>query len=254
MREATPRARRTGDPSLDPGEAARFAALADDWWDATGAFGPLHRINPARLEWLRDRLCAHFGRDPLSNKPLAGLRIVDVGCGGGLVCEPLARLGATVTGIDAVAEGVRAAIAHAEGARLAIEYRVATAEALLAAGESFDAVVSLEVVEHVADRAAFVATLCGLVAPGGALALSTLNRTPRAYALAIVGAEYVMGWLPRGTHRWSKFVRPSELARDLAAGGFRLTGLAGLAYDPAQDEWRLNRDLSVNYFAFAVTG
>jgi 2-polyprenyl-6-hydroxyphenyl methylase / 3-demethylubiquinone-9 3-methyltransferase len=252
MAEATPRARRK-DTSLDTAEAARFAALAEAWWDPDGPFRPLHRINPARLQWLRDALCAHFGREPLGRMPLAGLRILDVGCGGGLLCEPLARLGATVTGIDAVAEGVEAARAHGEGEALAIDYRVTTAEALAEAGERYDAVVSFEVVEHTADRAAFLAALCDLVAPGGGLALSTLNRTPRAFALAIVGAEYVMRWLPPGTHRWSKFVKPSELARDLRASGFALADLTGLAYDPAADDWRLARDVAVNYLAFAAS-
>ncbi len=255
MAEATPRARRTPssrEPSLDADETARFAALADEWWDADGPMRPLHRLNPARLGWLRDALCDRFGRDPLGPKPLRDLRILDVGCGGGLVCEPLARLGAQVTGIDAVGEGIAAARAHARGEKLAIDYRVTTAEALAEAGETYDAVVSFEVVEHTADRTAFVAAVCALVAPGGGLALSTLNRTPRAFATAIVGAEYVLGWLPRGTHRWSRFVRPSELARDLRASGFRLVDLAGLAYDPAADDWRLARDVSVNYLAFAV--
>ncbi len=252
MAEATPRARRTADASLDAAEAARFAALADDWWDPDGPFRPLHRINPARLQWLRDALCDHFGRDPLRPRPLAGLRVLDVGCGGGLLCEPLARLGATVTGVDAVGEGIAAARAHAAGGGLAIDYRGTTAEALCEAGESYDAVVSFEVVEHTADRGAFVAALCSLVAPGGGLALSTLNRTPRAFAMAIVGAEYVMRWLPPGTHRWTKFVRPSELARDLAANGFRLADLCGLAWDAASDDWRLARDVKVNYLAFAA--
>ncbi len=252
MAEATPPARRAPDPSLDRDEAARFAALADEWWDPEGPFRPLHRINPARLQWLRDALCARFSRDARRPRPLSGLRILDVGCGGGLLCEPLARLGAAVTGIDAVEAGVEAARAHAAGEELAIDYRVTSAEALAEAGEAYDVVVSLEVVEHTADRAAFVAALCALVAPGGGLALSTLNRTPRAFVMAVLGAEYVLRWLPVGTHQWRKFVRPSELARDLAANGFRLADLAGLGYDPAADDWRLARDVSVNYLAFAV--
>ncbi len=252
MAEATPRGRHAPDPSLDRDEAARFAALSDEWWDPEGPFRPLHRINPARLRWLRDALCGHFARDPLGPTPLRDLRILDVGCGGGLLTEPLARLGATVTGIDAVEEGIAAARAHAEDEKLAIDYRVTTAEALAEAGESYDAVVSFEVMEHTADRTAFVAALCALVAPRGGLALSTLNRTPRAFAQAIVGAEYILRWLPPGTHQWRKFVRPSELARDLRSNGFRLNGLTGLAYDPAADDWRLARDVSVNYLAFAV--
>jgi len=236
---------------VDRDEADRFAALAEEWWDEDGEFRPLHRLNPVRLRWLRDALCARFGRD-IGPRPLRGLSILDVGCGGGLVCEPLCRLGAAVTGIDATAESVRAAEAHAKAMRLAIEYRCAAAEELYEAGERFDAVVSFEVIEHVADRELFLEALCGLIAPGGALALSTLNRTARAFALAVVGAEYIMRWLPRGTHSWSKFVKPSELARGLAPHGFRLDDLAGMSYEPAAGEWRLSRDLAVNYLALAV--
>jgi 2-polyprenyl-6-hydroxyphenyl methylase/3-demethylubiquinone-9 3-methyltransferase len=238
--------------TVDAAEAARFAALAEDWWDEAGAFAPLHRLNPARLTYIRDRLCAHFARDAKGRKPLAGLTVLDVGAGGGLVAEPLARLGARVTGIDAVEDNVRIAREHASGARLAIDYRCAAAEDLAAEGGRFDAVIALEVIEHVADRDAFLAALAHLVAPSGALILSTINRTPRAFALAIVGAEYVMRWLPRGTHTWSKFVRPSELAAGLRPHGFALADLTGLAYDLATGEWGLAKDISVNYLAFAA--
>jgi 2-polyprenyl-6-hydroxyphenyl methylase/3-demethylubiquinone-9 3-methyltransferase len=233
--------------TIDRDEADRFAALAQDWWDEDGAMAPLHRMNPARLRFLRDRLCGHFGRG--GAKPLAGLRILDVGCGAGLACEPLARLGAAMTGIDATDDMVRAARAHAKAMRLDIDYRVAAVEDL---EDEFDAVLALEVIEHVADRDLFMASLCARVAPGGAIALSTLNRTPKAFAMAIVGAELVMRWLPRGTHDWAKFVKPSELARALAANGFKLAALEGMIYDPIERDWRLGKDLAVNYFAFAV--
>jgi 2-polyprenyl-6-hydroxyphenyl methylase/3-demethylubiquinone-9 3-methyltransferase len=233
--------------TIDRDEAERFAALAEEWWDEGGKMAPLHRMNPVRLRFLRDQLCQHFTRD--GARPLKGLRILDVGCGGGLVCEPLTRLGATVTGIDATPEIVRAAEAHAKAMRLDIDYRIAAAEDLK---DTFDVVIALEVIEHVADRDLFLDSVCGLVAPGGAIVLSTLNRTPKAFALAIVGAEYVMRWLPRGTHDWQKFVKPSELARGLAASGFRLGALSGMSYDLLAREWALSNDLTVNYLAFAT--
>lgn len=240
------------DNSVDPAEIDRFAAIAAEWWDPEGKFRPLHRLNPVRLEFIRDRLAARFGRDPLAQGCLDGLDIVDVGCGGGLVCEPLTRLGAKMTGIDATEKTVSVAQAHAAQSGLAIDYRLATAEQLVAAGETFDAVLALEVVEHVTDPVSFLATCCQLTRPGGALVLSTLNRTPKAFAFGIVGAEYVMRWLPRGTHQWRKFVRPSELSRGLTHGGARIEELTGVSYDPLTDGWRLSKDLAVNYMAFAT--
>ncbi len=227
-------------------------ALAERWWDPDGEFKPLHRLNPVRLAYVRDRLAARFGRDPAAPRPLAGLRLVDVGCGGGLLCEPLARLGADVTGIDAGEENVRVAALHAEEAGLEIDYRCTAAETLAAAGERFDAVVSMEVIEHVADPAPFVRACGRLLNPGGALALATLNRTLKSFALAIVAAEYVLGWLPRGTHQWDRFVRPSELARHLREAGLDLADLTGVTYDPLTGEWRQDTDTQVNYLAFAV--
>ncbi|RKQ69886.1 bifunctional 2-polyprenyl-6-hydroxyphenol methylase/3-demethylubiquinol 3-O-methyltransferase UbiG [Oceanibaculum indicum] len=238
--------------TVDAREIAQFAAIADAWWDEEGAFKPLHRLNPVRLRYIRDRLCAHFGRDPEAPKPLNGLRLVDVGCGGGLLCEPMTRMGATVTGIDAAEEGIAAAKAHAASVGLKIDYRAATAESLVEAGESFDAVISMEVLEHVADVDAFLAACRDLTRPGGALALSTLNRTPKSYLTAIVGAEYVLRWLPRGTHNWKKFIRPSELAAALRRQGLELADLTGIEYSPLADRFSLGRDLGVNYLTFAT--
>ena len=246
--EPTETAARPG--SIDAREIAGFAAVADQWWDTSGPFRPLHRLNPVRLAYIRDALTGHFGLTS-QDRPLEGLAIADIGCGGGLICEPLARLGATVTGIDAAPEALAVARAHAEGAGLAIEYLESTAEAVAASGRRFDAVMALEIVEHVADRTAFVADCCRLVKPGGSLVMSTLNRTPRAFALAIVGAEYLLRWVPRGSHRWRKFVRPAELARDLRLGGARTTDVSGLAYDPLRDRWSRSRDVAVNYILHA---
>lgn len=237
--------------SIDAREIAGFAAVADRWWDASGPFRPLHRLNPVRLAFIRDALAAHFGL-PDGDRPLAGLEIADIGCGGGLICEPLARLGATVTGIDAAPEALAVARDHAAGSGLAIDYIETTAEALADEGRRFDAVMALEIVEHVADRTAFVADCCRLVRPGGSIVMSTLNRTPRAFALAIVGAEYLLRWVPRGSHRWSKFVRPAELARDLREAGARTTDVAGLTYDPLGDRWSRSQDVAVNYILHAA--
>ncbi len=242
----------TSPGTVDAGEVGKFAALAETWWNPDGPFKPLHRMNPIRLDWLRDHLCAQFGRDPYARRALDGLRVLDVGCGGGLLSEPLARMGATVTGIDAAEEGIMAARAHADAMGLEIDYRAMTAEDLAASGERFDAVLALEIVEHVSDLAAFADALGTLVEPGGLVALSTLNRTARSYALAIVGAEYVLGWLPRGTHDWNKFPTPAELNTVLAGGGLSVVDEAGFGYDPVRDVWRRTDDLSVNYGIVAV--
>jgi 2-polyprenyl-6-hydroxyphenyl methylase/3-demethylubiquinone-9 3-methyltransferase len=235
--------------TIDPAEVERFARLAETWWDPRGAMKPLHAMNPARIRVIRDALVRRFGRERRDGLLLDGLAVLDVGCGGGLACEPLARLGAAVTGVDPAAENVGAARAHAEAAGLAIDYRIGTAEALLAGGESFDAVLALEVVEHVADVPLFLGTCAGLVRPGGLLVLSTINRTAKAFGLAIVGAEYVLGWLPRGTHSYDKLVRPEELAGPLRAAGLREIETVGIAYDPFGDRWQTSRDTDVNYMA-----
>lgn len=238
--------------TVDEGEVGKFAALAQTWWDPDGAFRPLHRMNPVRLDWLRDHLCAQFGRDPVARAPLAGLRVLDVGCGGGLLSEPLARMGATVTGIDAAEEGIMAARAHAQLMGLDIDYRATTAEALAGEGATFDAVLAMEIVEHVSDVPAFAIALGQLVEPEGLVALSTLNRTPRSYALAIVGAEYILRWLPRGTHDWNRFPTPEELGAALEGGGLRVVDRTGFVYNPLRDDWRRGDDLAVNYGVVAV--
>ncbi len=238
--------------SIDRDEIARFSALAPQWWDEDGPFRPLHRLNPARLSYVRDRLAAHFSRDPKQPRPFAGLRLLDIGCGGGLMCEPLTRLGFTVTGIDADEAALGVARDHAEGQGLAIDYRAQNAEDLAAENIRFDAVLALEVVEHAADPTLFIAQAAALVKSGGALIASTLNRTPAAFLVAILGAEYVMRWLPRGTHEYGKFRRPSELARDLRSAGLSLGDISGLGYDPWRDRWRIQPGLRVNYLTFAT--
>ncbi len=238
--------------SVDAAEVARFAALADRWWDGAGPFRALHQLNPVRIQYVRDQACARFARAPTADAPLAGLRVADVGCGGGLLSEPMARLGATVVGVDAAAENVAVAALHAERGGLEIDYRQAGAEDLAAAGERFDLVLAMEVVEHTPDPAAFVAACSALVEAGGAMALGTLNRTVKSFAFAILGAEYLLGWLPRGSHRWENFVRPAELARYVRSAGLRLDDIQGLGFDALGRGWRLGADCGVNYMVFAV--
>jgi len=234
--------------SVDPAEIAKFTAMAEAWWDPQGKFRPLHRLNPIRLTYIRDSCAIRFKREAKGPRPLAGLSLVDIGCGGGLLCEPLARLGARVTGIDAGQRNIAIAQNHARDSELAIDYREATAESLAAAGERFDVVLSMEVVEHVADPAGFLASCAQLVAPGGLLIVATLNRTAKSFAFAIVGAEYLLRWLPRGTHDWRRFLRPSEMAGMIRPQGLTLGEAIGVIYSPLGDNWRLSAsDLDVNY-------
>jgi 2-polyprenyl-6-hydroxyphenyl methylase/3-demethylubiquinone-9 3-methyltransferase len=238
--------------NLDPREVAQFAALSGKWWDAKGPFRMLHRIGPARLQVIRDAATNHFTLDGGARRPFQKLRCLDVGCGGGLIAEPLARLGGTVTAIDPAKENIAAASHHAEQAGLAVDYRATTAELLAETGATYDLVTCLEVIEHVPEPEAFVATLAGLVRPGGMLVLSTLNRTPKSYALAIIGAEYVLGWLPRGTHDWTRFVTPDELQAHCTTAGLTSFASEGIVYDLIRDQWQRSSDTGVNYMASAV--
>ena len=238
--------------TIDPAEIARFAAQAANWWDPAGSFRPLHRLNPARLGFIRDALIAHFDRDPRSLTPFDGLSLCDVGCGGGLIAEPMARLGFAVTAIDADDDAIAVAREHAAAGGLTIDYRSETAESLAADQRQFDVVLALELIEHVADPNALLGACAALVKPGGAFIGATLNRTPQSYALAIVGAEYVMRWLPRGTHDWRRFLRPSEFVMGLRRAGLSATGLKGLRYRLTTGDWALSEDLSVNYLVMAV--
>ena len=237
--------------TIDAAEVARFAALAKSWWDPAGEQSALHKLNPVRLQFIRDHLARRFGRDIRAEKPFAGLRLLDIGCGGGLVSEPMARLGFAVTGIDAGADMLAVAQRHAAEMDLVIDYLQSTVEDLAAGGASYDAVLALEVVEHVADPALFLTAAARLIAPGGAFVASTINRTAKAFLLAVVGAEYVMGWLPRGTHDWRKFRRPSELAAALRRHGLGVVALSGLSYAPTSGRWQLSHDLDVNYRLYA---
>ena len=240
-----------GGSSVDPGEVEKFSQLAAEWWDPNGKFKPLHQFNPVRLRYIRDLAAEHFGRDPKLLKPFAGLKLLDIGCGGGLLSEPMARMGFEVLGADASEKNVKTAAAHAEGASLPLSYRAVTAEALAAEGAAFDVVLNMEVVEHVADVAPFIAACGRLLKPGGIMVVATLNRTLKSLALAKIGAEYVLGWLPAGTHDWNKFVRPDELIRHLSDAGLSVKRLQGVFFDPMRWEWGLSSDTDVNYMAAA---
>ena len=244
--------------TIDPREIDRFADLAEDWWNPNGSMRALHKLNPLRIEWVRDRIAEHFPgpqgarRDVKRGRPLEGLNVLDIGCGAGLLSEPMARLGARVTGLDPAEKNVATARAHAEEGGLSIEYRAQSAESLAAQGASFDVVLAMEVVEHVVDMSAFVATACALTGPGGMVFISTLNRTFKSFALGIVAAEFVLRWVPRGTHRWEKFVTPRELADALGKAAFLKNDETGVAFDPFANRWRASRDMDVNYMLSAV--
>src|SRR5712691_8864308 len=239
------------DATVDAAEVDRFSRLAGEWWDPRGKMAVLHKFNPVRLAWIRDAACRQFGRNAGHPPCLDGLRILDIGCGGGLLCEPLARLGAGMVGADPSSNNIEAAKLHAAGRGLEIDYRVTVAEKLAAAGERFDVVLAMEVVEHVADAGLFLRTCAGMVKPGGLMISATLNRTLKSFALAIVGAEYVLRWLPRGTHRWDKFVTPNEFEAALERHRLRVVAQTGVVYDLLADRWQLADDMDVNYMLTA---
>ena len=242
----------TASASVDPAELARFERLGAQWWDPRGPMRPLHKMNPVRVDWIRERVEHQFpGRDEAAG-PLTGLKILDIGCGAGLLSEALAELGASVTGIDPSVGNIGIAQRHAEASALAIDYRAESAESLAAAGERFDVVCAMEVVEHVVDVPSFVGTAASLVAPGGLFFASTLNRTLKSFGLAIVGAEYLLRWVPKGTHQWEKFVTPAELDAVMRDGGLRPAERAGMAYLPLVDAWRITRNCDVNYMVSAL--
>lgn len=239
--------------TIDPAEVAKFEAMAAEWWDPNGKFRPLHMLNPCRLDYITGQIAAEFGRDLTAPLPFSGLRLLDIGCGGGLLSEPMARLGAEVVGADAAARNIPVAEVHARQSGLEIDYRHTTAEDLAAAGEQFDAVLNMEVVEHVADPQAYLTACARLLRPGGLMVTSTLNRNPKSYAMAIVGAEVIMRWLPRGTHDWRKFIRPDELCRMLEKAGLEPVDRKGMVFNPVGWSWSLSaRDLSVNYVTTAL--
>ena len=234
--------------TIDPAEVAKFEAMAAEWWDPNGKFKPLHMLNPCRLDYITSQIAAEFDRDLSTEQPFEGLRILDIGCGGGLLSEPMARLGATVVGADAAERNLPVARIHAQKSGLTIDYRHTTAEALAADGEQFDAVLNMEVVEHVADPLAYLTACQQLLRSGGIHLCSTINRNPKSFAMAIVGAEYVMRWLPKGTHEWNKFITPDELYALLDQAGLNPVDKKGFVFNPISWSWSLSdRDLSVNY-------
>ena len=239
--------------TVDDAEIAKFEAMAAEWWDPKGKFAPLHMMNPIRLDYITAQIAAEFGRDLRDARPFYGLRLLDIGCGGGLLSEPMARLGATVVGADAAERNIPVAQVHAEQSGLEIDYRHTTAEALAEAGELFDVVLNMEVVEHVADPQAYLTACRQLLKPGGLMICSTINRNPKSFALAIVGAEYVMRWLPKGTHEWHKFITPDELFALIETAGLDPVDRKGFVFNPISWRWSISdRDLSVNYVTASV--
>ena len=241
-------------PSLDPSEVEKFSRMAAEWWNPKGKFGVLHVFNPVRLQFIKEQVTARFGRDPLDREPFQGLRFLDIGCGGGLLTEPMARLGASITGVDPSEKNIKTASVHAQEMGLAIDYRVGVSEDLAAAGEKFDVILNMEVIEHVADPQAFVASCAAMLKPGGLMFVATLNRTLKSFGLAIIGAEYVLGWLPKGTHQWEKFIKPAELHGWLGENGLAVKDEKGVTYNPISRQWKVSRDMDVNYMLVAQKG
>lgn len=239
--------------TVDPSEIAKFEAMAAEWWDPTGKFKPLHMMNPVRLQYITEQIAAEFDRDLNTDAPFKGLRILDIGCGGGLLCEPMARLGATIVGADAAERNIPVARIHAEQSGLTVDYRHTTAEAMAEAGEQFDVVLNMEVVEHVADPLGYLTACQQLLKPGGLHLCSTINRNPKSFAVAIVGAEYVMRWLPKGTHEWNKFITPDELFDLMKNAGLEPVDKKGYVFNYARFTWSISaKDLSVNYVTAAL--
>ncbi len=234
-------------PSLDPSEVEKFSKMAAEWWNPKGKFGVLHVFNPVRLAFIKEQACARLHRDPLERRPFEGLRFLDIGCGGGLLTEPMARLGAAIVGVDPSEKNIKTASVHAQEVGLEIDYRVGTAEDLASAGERFDVILNMEVIEHVHDPRAFAATCAAMLKPGGLMFVATLNRTLKSFGLAIIGAEYVLGWLPKGTHQWEKFITPAELQSWLAENSVAVKAETGVTYSPFSRDWRVSRDMDVNY-------
>ncbi len=241
----------TARSTIDQSEVDRFSAMAAEWWDPTGKFKPLHKFNPVRLAYLRDTISAEFGRDPRAARPLTGLRVLDIGCGGGLLSEPVARMGAEVVGADPSERNIGIASTHARESGVAVDYRAVSAETLAEAGETFDVILNMEVVEHVADVEFFLSTCAKMVRPGGLMFIATINRTMKAMALAIVGAEYVLRWLPKGTHQYEKLVRPEEIENPLSAAGMQVFARTGVFFNPLANQWNLSKDMDVNYMMVA---
>ena len=234
--------------SLDPAEVEKFSKLAAVWWDPNGKMGVLHKFNPVRIEWIKEQVCARLGLDPLVAEPFKGLRFLDIGCGGGLLCEPMARLGFSVTGVDASAKNIAVAGAHAGEQELSIDYRAGTAEDLVASGDfAFDVILNMEVIEHVTDPGRFLRDCAKLLAPGGLMIVATLNRTLRSLALAKIGAEYVLRWLPPGTHDWRKFITPAEMQGFVAGESLAMQGPFGVSFDPLSGRWSRSQDAGINY-------
>jgi len=243
-------ASRAAGSTVDPAEIAKFSKLSEQWWDPKGKMAPLHKINPLRLTYIRDAACRKFERNVKSLNCLSSLRILDIGCGAGLLCEPLTRLGAQVIGVDPSASNIAAARLHADRGHLSIDYRCTTVEEM-DVRERFDIVLAMEVVEHVSDVGMFLNRCAAMLKPGGLMVVSTLNRNWKSFALAIVGAEYVLRWLPRGTHQWEKFVTPDELARHLHDNRLTIAEQTGVVYSPLADRWSLSSDMDVNYMVVA---
>lgn len=239
-------------PSVQPAEVEKFSRLAAEWWDPNGKFTVLHKFNPVRLAYIREQATAWLARDPHVRTPFSGLRLLDIGCGGGLLSEPMTRLGAEVVGIDPAEANIKTAMVHAEESRLSIDYRATTVEALATQGEQFDIILNMEVIEHVTDPRSFVATSAGILKPGGLMFIATLNRTLKSFGLAIIGAEYILGWLPRGTHQWESFITPDELSVFVERAGLRKLDVTGVVYNPLSGAWTRSSDADVNYMMLAI--